>query len=362
MMAREFADLHRELRSVAKDLLSGGEPDWTLITQAGWPGLEIAESLGGAEVSLAETTVVAEELGRAAARSSQLGVSLGIGALLALPQSAARDAVLSAAAEGAELPVAVLSTGDRTDIGFTLESSDGVARLTGAADFVPDVADATRLLVLALLVSDSDTGGTPVLVDIDPASPGLTITARPTLDETRRLAAVAADGVQPGQVWQFAGDPAAAAGRLIDRASVAIAADCLGLAEAMLDATVSYVGIRHQFGRPIGSFQAVKHACADMLVQIRVTRQLVDAAVDALVEGGDSTGAASAATSIAASMAKAYASEAAVAVAGKAMQLHGGIGYTWESGIHVYLKRATLNRSLFGSPTAHRRALAARFR
>jgi alkylation response protein AidB-like acyl-CoA dehydrogenase len=340
MMTREFADLHQELRSVARDLLGNGHPEWAVITQAGWPGLEIAESLGGAEVSFAETAVVTEELGRAATRSSHLGVNLGIGALLALPAEDARDSVLSAAAEGTELPVAVLSTGDRTDLGFTLTAGG----LSGAADFVPDATEATRLLIPA-----KDSAGTPVLVDLDPAAAGLVIAAQPTVDETRRLATVTADAVQPTNVWPFP-----ATQHLVDRGAVAIAADSLGVAEAMLAATVGYVGIRHQFGRPIGSFQAVKHACADMLVQISVARRLVDAAVDAVAEGGDAN------TAVA--MSKAYTTEAAVAVAGKAMQLHGGIGYTWESGIHVYLKRATLNRSLFGSPAAHRRTLATRYR
>ena len=121
------------------------------------------------------------------------------------------------------------------------------------------------------------------------------------------------------------------------------------------DATVSYVRGRHQFGRPVGSFQAVKHACADMFVQLAVGRELLGAAVEAVVTPGPSS-------SVAVSRAKSYVCGAAVDVAGKAMQLHGGIGYTWESGIHVYLKRAALNRALFGSPAAHRQRLAARYR
>ena len=122
----------------------------------------------------------------------------------------------------------------------------------------------------------------------------------------------------------------------------------------MLEATVAYAGVRQQFGRPIGSFQAVKHACADMLVQVAVGRELVAAAVAGLAAGEPD-----AARTV--SMAKAYVGAAAVDVVGKAMQLHGGIGYTWESGIHVYLKRAALNRSLFGSPGAHRRRVARRY-
>jgi alkylation response protein AidB-like acyl-CoA dehydrogenase len=135
---------------------------------------------------------------------------------------------------------------------------------------------------------------------------------------------------------------------------VAVACDSLGLAQAMLDATVSYVKVRNQFDRPIGSFQAVKHACADIQVALAVSRQLVGAAVDSIARGDDA--------GAAAAMAKAYTCSAAVEIAGKAMQLHGGIGYTWESGIHVYLKRAALNRSLFGSPTVHRQRLAQRYR
>jgi len=156
-------------------------------------------------------------------------------------------------------------------------------------------------------------------------------------------------------VWRFRGDPGAAVHRLLGRAAVAVACDSLGLSEAMLDATVGYARVREQFGRPIGSFQAVKHACADMLVQVSVARELVRAAAASVADDDPDAWAA-------ASMAKSYACAAAVDVVGKAMQLHGGIGYTWESGIHVYLKRAVLNRSLFGSPAAHRRRLATRYR
>ena len=141
---------------------------------------------------------------------------------------------------------------------------------------------------------------------------------------------------------------------LRNRAAVAIACDSLGLSEAMLDATVGYAKVREQFGRPIGSFQAVKHACADMLVAVSVSRQLVGAAVQAIVDDQPDA-------DVAASMAKSYVTVSAVDIAGKAMQLHGGIGYTWESGIHVYLKRAALNRSLFGSPASCRQELAQRY-
>ena len=180
------------------------------------------------------------------------------------------------------------------------------------------------------------------------------VTAQPVLDETRDLSEVSATGLRGGTLLSFAGDPHAAAALILDRARLAVACDSLGLAEAMLAETVSYVQVREQFGRPIGSFQAVKHACADMLVSIIAGRRLVDAAVDAFCTE-------SAETRTAVLMAKAAIGESAVDIVGKAMQLHGGIGYTWESGLHVCLKRAALNRALFGTPAAHRRQLAQRY-
>jgi alkylation response protein AidB-like acyl-CoA dehydrogenase len=337
-MAREFEEFHDELRSVAGDLLAKDRTvDWPLLAEAGWIGLEAADDVGGAGVTFAEVAVICEEMGRAASANSYLGGAvLSVGTLNALQPSASRDALLTDVVSGSVRTAVVLD-------GIRLENQ----RLSGLAEFVPDAEGADRLLAIA-----TDPDGTPVVVD----TAGLTVTPQPVLDETRRLAAVAADGVEVAEsaVLRFDGDPDAQVRRLLDRAAVAVACDSLGVSEAMLSATVSYAQVRHQFGRPIGSFQAVKHACADILVHISISRQLVRAAVQAVVEDhGDAT--------TAASMAKSYACAAAVDVVGKAMQLHGGIGYTWESGIHVYLKRAALNRSLFGSPAAHRKQLAQRY-
>jgi alkylation response protein AidB-like acyl-CoA dehydrogenase len=353
--AAGLADLHDELRAVARDLLGLHGPEVPValprLAEPGWLSLEVPEALDGAGATFAEVAVVLEELGRAATASAFLGTAvLGVGALNAVEPGAGRDELLRAVGAG-ELQVAVALTADVDDAEpgeppFRVERS----RLHGTALFVPDALDAGRLLVRAL-----DRDGVPVLVDVDPA--GLVRTAQPVLDATRSLAHVTAEGVEvPAEsVWRFAGDPAVAGRRLFDRAAVALAGDSLGLSAAMLDATVAYAGIRHQFGRAIGSFQAVKHACADMLVKVEMSRRLVAGAVRALVEDDSDA-------SVAASMAKSYAGGAAVEVVGAAMQLHGGIGYTWESGIHAYLKRATLDRALFGSPAAHRALLAARYR
>jgi alkylation response protein AidB-like acyl-CoA dehydrogenase len=315
--AHEFVEFHEELRSVAGDLLAKDRSvDWPVLVDAGWTGLEVPEQSGGAGATFAEVAVICEEMGRAASANSYLGSAvLAVGTLKALQPSDTRDRLLADVASGA------------VRVAVALES----------LDFVPDAEGADRILVVA--------DGAVVV-----AEP--TVTPQPVLDETRRLATV--EGPAASEVLQFDGDAEAAARRLRNRAAVAIACDSLGLSEAMLSATVGYAKVRHQFGRPIGSFQAVKHACADMLVSISVSRQLVDAAVQAIVEERADTG-------VAAAMAKSHACAAAVDIAGKAMQLHGGIGYTWESGIHVYLKRAALNRSLFGSPAAHRKELAKRY-
>jgi alkylation response protein AidB-like acyl-CoA dehydrogenase len=341
-----YSEVHDELRSVASDLLSKDDTavDWPLLTQAGWIGLEVPEDFGGAGVTFAEVAIVLGEMGRAAARSAYLGGAvLSVGALMSLQSNAARDALLSEVASGAVRTAVALSS-------FRVEESPSGPLVHGRSEFVPDARDAERLLVVA-----DDPSGTPVIVDVPAAD--LAVAEQPVLDETRRLATVAADGVrlEESSIWRFDGDPGEQVRRLHDRAAVAVACDSLGLSEAMLAATVDYAKVRNQFGRPIGSFQAVKHACADMQVQISVTRQLVGAAVQAIADRTPDP-------TTAASMAKSYACACAVDVVGKAMQLHGGIGYTWESGIHVYLKRAALNRSLFGSPADHRKQLAQRYR
>jgi alkylation response protein AidB-like acyl-CoA dehydrogenase len=357
-----FAEHHDELRAVARDLLADRGVAATLddaaAADAGWSGMEVPEALGGAGATFAETAIVATELGRALTSSSHLATAvLGVGTLLAVEPTPARDDLLADVAAGrATLAVALVADPDGTDTEPPAEVVDG--RLVGSASFVADAPTADRLLVHARHGDDR------VVVALDlgeSASEGVDVATVPVLDETRRLGRVHVD-VDLGrrEVWALDGDPEAAARQLADRAAVALACDGLGLAEAMLDATVAYACDRHQFGRPIGSFQAVKHACADMAVAIAISRELVDAAVAAAIEGAANDGSdePSMAASRAASMAKAHATETAVAVAGAAMQLHGGIGYTWEHPVHRYLKRATLDRAWFGSPAAHRRRMA----
>ncbi len=340
-------DLHDELRSVARDLLAKdvakGTVEWPLLVRAGWVGLEAPEPCGGAGAGFAETAVILDEIGRAAAPGAYLGGAvLTVGALNTLAPSISRDQLMTAVVTGEVRAAVALPTDGGTAPGFRFDGD----RVSGRAEFVPDAVGADELLLPATAPD-----GATVLIRA--AATELDVQHRTVLDETRSLATVSAASiaVAASAVWTVAdGDFAG----LIDRARLAVACDSLGLAEAMLVATVSYARVRHQFGRAIGSFQAVKHACADMLVAVTVARRLVADAVEA-VAGGEPD----ATTRVL--MAKAHTCGSAVDVVGKAVQLHGGIGYTWESGLHVYLKRAALNRSLFGSPAAHRAQLAQRY-
>jgi alkylation response protein AidB-like acyl-CoA dehydrogenase len=350
----DFAALHDELRAAARGLLGatvGGPVEWASAAAAGWPGMEVPEDLGGTAATFAETAVVLEEVGRAGATAPVIGTAvLGVAVLAAAEAGPRRDQLTRRVAAGdARLAVVLAPNADalRPDPPFVVRDFEGQLRLDGRADFVIDATEADQLLLFATGTGDGDD---LVLVAVD--ADAVRVDAVPVLDETRRFGSVvAADvAIDPSSVWRFAADPLGSAQALLDRASLAVACDAVGLAAAMLDATVEYASMRQQFGRPIGSFQAVKHRCADMHVQLAVARELVKLAIEAVVEGSPSAG-------DAVSRAASYAGEMAVTVAGDALQLHGGIGYTWESGIHRYLKRAVLDRALFGAPAAHRRRL-----
>lgn len=354
-MTSEFAELHDEVRTAARQVLATVTPPdelpWQMAASSGWLGMEVAEEWGGAGASFAEVCLICEELGRARVGGAYMGaVVLGAGLLNDLAPGDIRDGLLQHIAEGAAKPVAVVSAADGA-AAFSLSYSGTDVSLSGRANFVLDASPDGPLLIPA-----TGPDGASVVIVLDGSASGVTVTQRPVLDLTRRFAdvTVRAAPIDPASVLSFHDDGIAALDRLVHRAAVAVAADSLGVAESMLEATVAYAKVREQFGRPIGSFQAVKHACADMLVQTTVSRKLVQQAVDAVTHGDPAAGSA-------VSMAKSFACSAAVAVTGKAMQLHGGMGYTWESGIHLAVKRAALNRSMFGSPSAHRRSLATRY-
>ena len=169
---------------------------------------------------------------------------------------------------------------------------------------------------------------------------GLTITPEKTMDPTRSFASVDWSGVSEGDMIPLGYGSEEQHQKLITQSFIALAAECVGGAQACLDMTLEYAGQRVQFGRPIASFQAIKHRCADMFVELEAARSAVYAAAIATPEEKTE----------AALIAKAYASEAFYKIAGDAIQLHGGIGFTWEYPLHFFFKRARANKSMFGTP------------
>jgi alkylation response protein AidB-like acyl-CoA dehydrogenase len=353
--ADELSVLREALRDVARAALASPGLDagrsWALAAELGWLALEVPEALGGAGASFAETAVVLDERGRALAPGPFVGTAvLGVAAAVAVERGSARDELLARIAEGTQhVAVAFSPSGDAAVAapGFTLRHG----RLHGVAHHVVDAPSADSFLLLADAPDGpgaSDAG--PVVVSL-PAS-ALRVSPRPVLDTTRDVGSVAADAVEvpDEQVWRFASDPVVASQQVIDRGAVALALDALGVAGAVLDATVAYVAARRQFDRVVGSFQAVKHQCADVLVEWRVARALLGEAVAAITARDPEA-------PHAAARAKSYVGTTAVRATGVAMQLHGGIGYTWESGIHRSMKRALLDRALLGAPAAQRARL-----
>ncbi|MCP9948771.1 acyl-CoA dehydrogenase family protein [Actinomadura madurae] len=308
-----------------------------MAEQLGLQGLAIAEEHGGAGFGVRELAVVFEEMGRAVVCAPFLAT---ITAAAALEAGDGGHDLLPGIADGSVIAtLAVAEDGGSWDPG-DVETTFEDGKLWGAKSFVLDGHIADLVLVAA-----RGHGGVGIYAVEDVAA--LSREVLPTLDQTRKLARVGMDGVPAREVG---GRDALL--RALDVAAVVLAAEELGGAQKALDMTVEYVKVRRQFGRPIGSFQAIKHRCADMFVLVESARSAVLNAAAAADEGPGELPAAAA-------LAKAYCSDAYFHTAGEAIQLHGGIGFTWEHDAHLYFKRAQGSRQLFGAPDRHRERLAA---
>jgi len=310
------------VRAVASAEPGIDEALWREAGGLGWFGLGLPEAAGGAGYGAAEEMLLFVELGRALTPGPWLGTVLAAHALAGTPALAP---VLAGA-----LRVALID-----DPAYTLE--DG-ARLTGVARGVADAGGAGGFLVL---------GGRAARY-LPAATHGLALEQRPSIDPTRRLGDVRFAGIAAAPL-----DADAAALRAL--ATLLAAAEALGVAERTLEDSVEYAKVRQQFGRPIGSFQAVKHRCANMAVRAEVARSLTTFAAVALAEGE-----AAAPRHVAA--AKVLATDAALANAADNVQNHGGMGFTWEADAHLHLKRAWLLEHALGTRVAHLDALAAPWR
>jgi alkylation response protein AidB-like acyl-CoA dehydrogenase len=297
-----------------------------LCEQIGVAALAVPEQFGGVGAGLRELQVVTEELGRTLTPAPMLGSAVLATTLLTeLADDAANERLLPRIAEGVIASVAWADPAGRWADGACRVDGAG---LTGDAHFVLD----GDLCDVLLVVADG------AVYEVEPAAAERVHT--PTMDPTRRLAHDRLAGVPGTRIGPA--DARAAVRAALDTAVVALAAEQVGAAAAILELTVAYTKVRHQFGRPIGSFQALKHRMADLHVLLEAARSAAYAAGNGAVHP---------------SVAKAYCSEAFQTIAGEAIQLHGGIAITWEHDAHLYFKRAHGSAALFGSPADHLRRL-----
>jgi alkylation response protein AidB-like acyl-CoA dehydrogenase len=317
--------------------------------QIGMQALAIPEGFGGAGYGFGELAVVLEESGRTLFTGPLLpSVVLAPTVLLQLHDVQACERYLPGIADGST--VATLAVGEHlalwseSDITVSASISGDDWVLNGSKAYVLSGAEASLMLVAARTAQ-----GISVFAVESPAS-GLSAESLPVMDLTRRLATVRFDGCSARLVGED-GAGWAALEATFDYAIVALACEQVGGAAAVLEATVDYLKVREQFGRPIGSFQAIKHRCADMLVELESARSAAAYASAAIAAGADDA-------PLAASIAKVYCSQAFYHIAAESIQMHGGIGFTWEHAAHLYFKRAKSAEVLFGSPSAHRERIA----
>ncbi|EDY54710.1 MULTISPECIES: acyl-CoA dehydrogenase family protein [Streptomyces] len=327
-------------------------------TELGLQGLAVPEEYGGAGCGPVEVGVVMGEMGRALLCAPFLSSAvLATTTLLRCADEEARKRLLPSLACGELVGTLALTEDsarwDAAGVRLTARESNGSWLLTGHKTFVLDGATADVVLTVARIENATDDGIGVFCVEGD--APGLTRAPLPTMDPTRRQARLDYQDV-PATRLRTHGDGWDLVSEVLDRAAVALAAEQVGVASRALDMAVEYAKVRHQFGRPIGSFQAVKHLLADVLLEVESARA---AAHYALLAAENSESADPELPAVA-SLAKAFCSDACVRATEENIQVHGGIGFTWEHPAHLYLKRAKTSQLLFGDPAYHRELLARR--
>lgn len=324
-----------------------------MCVELGLAGLAAPEEYGGGSGSAVELGVVFEEAGRSLVTAPLLATAaLAVPLLLAIDDPVANADYLPGICDGST--VATVVTSDSKDawvpdgLGVQAREAGGSALLNGEAPFVVDGAYADLVLVPARTAD-----GVGVFV-VDKNADGFRANSLVTLDQTRKQAALSFSETPARRIG--APDSAAAVRRAMNVARALLANEQVGAAARCLELTVEYAKTRVQFGRPIGSFQAIKQKLADMLILVESARSAAVAAAGAAAGVPDAPD-----LEVAAAVAQSYCSEAFVTVASEMIQLHGGIGFTWEHDAHLYFKRAWTSREFLGRPEEHLDTLACRF-
>ncbi|MCC6766420.1 MAG: acyl-CoA dehydrogenase family protein [Deltaproteobacteria bacterium] len=339
------------VRAMMADARGTTDAVWRRLVELGWLGMAFAEDDGGAGLGLAELAIVLAETGRVALPGPFLATVIGGRAIVHGGDAAQRRRWLPAICDGSRIAtLAFLESAGRwrfDDVTAVARPDGGGFVLAGTKLFVPD-AQVADLVVCALRRADD---GEPILVVVE--RDAARVRPQPSVDGTRKICRLDLDGVRVAADAVLAGDAVGAIAAVLDEARVALAADMAGGAERVLEMTVEHVKTRRQFDQPIGAFQAVQHACADMMVAVECAKAAATYAAWAVDQRADDA-------TVAAATAKATAGEAYRQVTAKAIQLHGGIGFTWEHDLHVYYKRAMSGEVSFGDAVASRELVAER--
>ena len=359
--ARKFFDNECASETVRK-LMDGPEGMtpalWKKIAEQGWTGLIFPDEHGGMGLGFVDLVVLMEEMGRSVVPGPFFStVLLGGLAIREAGTDAQKKAWLPKISSGeARATLAWMEPSAELGArGITLQAAAKGAGFTldGTKLFVHDAHTADVIVVAARTGSGKSPEEGVSLFLVPKGTPGLSVTLLPTMDQTRKLCEVGLKDVALGAeaLMGQAGSGWAPLARVIDRATVALCAEMCGGAQKVLEMTVEYAKIRQAFGRPIGSYQGVKHKAADMLVDVENSKSITYYAAWAMDEGVPEG-------QLAVSMAKAYVSDAYRRVSGAGIQLHGGIGFTWEHDLHLYFKRAKGSEFTFGDATWHRERVA----
>jgi alkylation response protein AidB-like acyl-CoA dehydrogenase len=364
-----FSDEQEELRTAVRRFLADKSPEtevrrlmdttegydpavWSqMADQLGLQSLTIPEEFGGSGFTYVELIVVLEEMGSALLCAPFFStVALAANALMTSGDDEAKKSYLPGIASGETIATLAITEDngkwDFSGIACAAEKSGDGWVLNGHKMFVIDGHVANLIVVAARSAAGVS------LFAVDGEATGLTRTALPTMDQTRKQARLEFSDV-PATLIGVDGGAEAGLSKTLDLAAIALAAEQVGGAQRVLDASVEYAKTRIQFGRPIGSFQAIKHKCADMLLEVESAKSAAYYAGWAAAEDSDEL-------PVVASLAKSYCSEAYFHSAAENIQIHGGIGFTWEHPAHLYFKRAKSSELLLGDPSYHRELLAQR--
>ncbi len=337
------------VRAMMEDARGTTDAVWRQLVDLGWTGMAFAEEYGGAGLGFTELAIVLAEMGRVAMPGPFLATVVA-GRLIAHAGDAAqRRRWLPAICDGSRLATLAFLEGRARwsfdDVVAVARPEAGAFTLAGTKLFVPD-AHLADLAVCGLRRADD---GEPVFVVVEPTAER--VRSLPSIDGTRKICRLDLDGVRVSADAVLSGRAVPSLAAVLDEARVALAADMAGGAERVLEMTVEHVKTRRQFDRPIGAFQAVQHACADMMVAVECAKAATTYAAWALDQRADDA-------AIAAATAKATAGDAYRQVTAKAIQLHGGIGFTWEHDLHIHYKRALSGEVAFGDATWSREVVA----